>query len=403
MCKKLILILVVILFTVAPFAHAEDENPTIAILRYGGTSLMSLAEKGLLDMFQVHEWVNADERAILDASEDLEGEHINVIYRDAGFDIPTANIMVEEALDSGADVLLTLSTAVSQIAANITRDMDDPPALIFAIVTTPYFAGIADAPCVKDGHITGTQTDIPYDQFVPLLKVQNPDIEVIGTIVTPSEANSVFGAERITELAEELGMRVETTSALNLADLTLATEGLLSKGVEAIAIPAAFTAVVGLPTIVELATDYGGVPVFSIAAQHVYRGATVGAGFYGVYREGIHAARMVMGHLNGDVDIARLGINLTPGFTVAVNLDSAAAQEVEISEDLLAMADWVVQDGESTEGVTPELPEVGIELPEMTLEERRAEDLAFLEALYCTDEEIAEQKRKLETQWSDED
>ena len=401
MIKRIILLATLLAVLALPSAIAQDDTPTIAILRYGGTSLMSLAEKGLLDMFEAYGMINADERAVLDEAQDLEGEHINVIYGDAGFDIPTANIMVEDALDRGADVLLTLSTAVSQIAANITRDMDDPPALIFAIVTTPYFAGIADAPCVKDAHITGTQTDIPYDEFVPLLKVQNPDIAVIGTIVNEAEANSVFGVDRITELAEELGIQVEVTSVVSFADLQLATDALLSKGVEAIAIPAGFTTVVGLPTIVEAANDHGGVPVFSIAAQHVYRGATVGAGFYSVYREGIHAARMVMGHLNGDIDVGRTSINLTPGFTVALNLDSAAAQDVVISDELMAMADWVVQDGETTEGVSPALPEHGIELAEMTLEERRAQDLDFLAGLHCTDEMIDEQKAQLETQWSE--
>lgn len=399
--RLLIGLLIAALLVCAPALAHDDDKPTIGILRYGGTSLMTLAEKGILDMLQAYELINAEERAVLDESEDLEGENINVIYRDAGFDLGTANIMVEEALDRGADVLLTLTTPVSQIAANITRDMDDPPAIIFAIVTTPYFSGIAEAPCIKDSHIAGTQTDIPYDEFVSLLKAQDPDMKTVGTIVNQAEPNSVYGVERITELAEELGMSVEVTSVVSFADLKLATDGLLSKGVDAIAIPASLITVVGLPTIVETATEYGGVPVFSIAAQHVYRNATVGAGFYSVYREGVIAGRMLISHLNGDIDISRLGVNLTPGFTVAINLDSAAAADVQISEELLAMADWLVENGESTEGVTPELPEVGIELPEMTLEERRAADLEFLAGLYCTDEMIEEQKAQLETQWSD--
>lgn len=397
---RLILALALFLFAFPLALSADSENPTVAFLRYGGSPLISLSEKGVLDMLEAYAFINAEERAILDESQDLEGENINVLYRDAGFDLPTANIMIEDALDNGADVLLTLSTPVTQLAANITREMDDPPQIIFAIVGTPYFAGVADTPCVKDDHIAGTQTDIPYAQYVNVLPVFNPDLKVIGTIVNSSQANSVFGAERIEELAGELGISVESAGVTGLSDLPLATEGLISKGAEAIVVPGGYTVSIGMSAIVDIATE-NGIAVFSPVSQHVYRGATVGAGFYSLYREGVIAARMLIGHLNGDVDLSRTGINLTPGFTVALNLDSAAEAGVEISDELLAMADWTIADGASTEGVSPELPEIGVELPEMSLDERREADLAFLAEIYCTDEKIAEQKRQLETQWSD--
>ena len=394
--KVLIGLLTAALLIAAPALAQDDGKPTIAILRYGGTSLTALAEKGILDMFEAYGLVNAEERAILDEAEDLQGERINVIYSDADFDIPTANIMVEDALDREADALLTLSTPVSQIAANITREMSDPPALIFAIVSAPYFAGIADAPCVKDSHIAGTQTVVPYDEYVPLLKVQDPDMKVVGTIVNRAEPNSVFGLERITELAEGLGLRVEVSPVVSPSDLQLATDGLISRGAEAIALTPSYTTSIGLPVILQAAEDYGGIPVFSISADHVYRGAAVGADFYSLYRQGVTAARILISHLMGDIDIARLGVNFKPDFTVAINLDAAAEAGVEISDDLLAMADWTIKNGTSTEGVTPDLPEVGIELEEMTLDERREADLAFLAELYCTDEMIAEQQAALE-------
>ena len=394
--RTIIQVLIVALLVATPALAQDADKPTIAILRYGGTTLTALAEKGILDMFQAYGIVNADERAVLDAAEDLEGERIRVIYGDASFDIPAANIMVEDALDRGAEALLTLSTPVSQIAANITRQMDDPPAIVFAIVTAPYFAGIADAPCIKDSHIAGTQTEVPYDEFVPLLKVQDPAMRLVGTIVNLAEPNSVFGAERIVELADKLGMRVEVAPVVAIADLPLAAASLISKGVEAIVLPAGYTTSNGLRAIVETAAEHGGIPIFSISAQHVYRGATVGADFYSLYREGVIAARMLIGHLNGDIDISRLSVNLRPGFTVAINLDAAAESGVAISDDLMAKADWTIKDGKSTEGVTPEFPEIGTELEKMPLEERRAADLEFLAGLECTPEMIAEQQAALE-------
>ena len=100
--------------------------------------------------------------------------------------------------------------------------------------------------------------------------------------------------------------------------------------------------------------------------------------------------------MGGAIDIATAGINLQNDLSVGINLDAAAAQGVEISQDLLAAADFVLKDGKSSEGVIPELPEVNPYLEEMTLDERRAADLAFLETLRCTPEIVAEQQAELE-------
>jgi hypothetical protein len=63
-------------------------------------------------------------------------------------------------------------------------------------------------------------------------------------------------------------------------------------------------------------------------------------------------------------------------------------QGIEISEDLLALADYVIEGEESTEADP--------NLPEMELEDRMADDAAFLENLHCTDEKIAEQQAEVD-------
>lgn len=98
----------------------------------------------------------------------------------------------------------------------------------------------------------------------------------------------------------------------------------------------------------------------------------------------------MIGHLNGAIDIGTIGISSIPNLTVAVNLDAVAEAGIEISDELLAMAEYVIEDGESTEN--KELPS----LPEMTLAERMAEDAAFLAELECTPERIAAEQAALD-------
>ena len=396
MYKRLLIgILIVAVMVVAPALAQDDSKPTIAILSFGYHSNVNLSVKGTLDMLQTYGFINHEERAVLDQRQDLEGEDINIFWGDAAYDIGFANLMVRDALDRAPDALITITTPVAQMAVGATLDMEDPPVVIFNVVSNPYAAGIADAPCIKPAHISGSQFLAPYDRIVPLMLLQNPDMQVVGTIFTSNEPSGVFGASQISAVGESLGLQVESASIVSAADLTLAAEGLVSKGIEAFILPTEATVASGLPTIVQVANE-NGLPVMYAAGNAVYRGATIGAGVYSYFKEGVIAARMLIAHLEGAIDIASAGINLQNDLSVGINLDAAAAQETEISQELLAAADFVVEDGQSSEGVTPGLPEVNPYLVDMTLDERRAADLAFLETLRCTPEMNAEQRAELE-------
>jgi len=395
MMQRFFLLIAILALSLSPALAQDDEKPTIAILSFGYHSNVNLSVKGTLDMLQAYGYINQDERAVLDQQQDLEGEDINIYWGDAAYDIGFANLMVRDALDKDPDALITITTPVAQIAAKSTLDMDDPPLVIFNVVSNPYVAGIADAPCIKPAHISGSQFLAPYDRIVPLMLLQDPEMQVLGTIFTSNEPSGVFGANQITAVAESLGLQIERASIVSAADLTLAAEGLVSKGIEAFILPTEATVASGLPAIIQVANEHG-LPVMYTAGNAVYRGATIGAGVYSYFKEGVIAARMLIAHLQGEIDIATAGINLQNDMSVGVNLDVAADQGLEISAEVLAAADFVVADGQSSEGVTPGLPEVNPYLEDMTLEERREADLAFLAALHCTDEMIAEQQAALD-------
>ncbi|MCY3779274.1 MAG: hypothetical protein OXG78_03105, partial [Chloroflexi bacterium] len=133
--RMLIGLLLVALLVAGPALAQADETPTIAFLRYRASGTEDIAKPGIWDVLQAHELISPSERELLDMNEDLNGEHINVFWRDAASDVTNINAMVEETLDRGADILLTFSTPVTQITANITKEMEDPPVLLFAIVS----------------------------------------------------------------------------------------------------------------------------------------------------------------------------------------------------------------------------------------------------------------------------
>ena len=390
MFKKMLLGLFIVLL-LAPATIAQDDGkPTIAFLRYRATGTEDITKPGIWDVLGAHELISPSERALLDEDLDLNGEHINVFWLDAASDVTNINAMVEKALDRGADILLTFSTPVTQITANITKEMDDPPILLFAIVSAPYSAGIADAPCIKMPHVTGTHMSIPYEQYVGLAQVQAPDIQSIGTIVDPAQTQSVYGVSQITRFAEALGLTVEVASIASSADLPQATATLADKGVEMLMIGAGYTESRGIPAILGVAQDYG-IPVFGVSPRFIYHGAVVGAGFDDFYGEGVTVGRMIAAYIDGTLDIGTTGISSRVNLGVAVNLDTAAEFGITVADSILESAVMVIENGELE--VLSQPPS----LPEMSLEERKADDAAFLAELECSPERIAEEEATLGT------
>ena len=387
------LIIAVALFCGAGALAQAEEKATVAFLKWGDSSNVALAEKAILDMLQAYGYINEAERALLDEERSIEGEKINIFYGDALFDRMEANVIIDEALDKGADVFVTFTTQMTQIAYYAIREFIDPPKLIFTVTSGPYITGVAETSCIKPDFVIGTVPVTNYEDIVPLLLLQNPELKVAGAIYSTAQRASEVGVARIREIGESLGITVVAESIAVTPDLYQAVENLANQGAEAIIVPI-FT-FQGFNLLLSISYDYG-LPVLFSAPQNAYRGGTIGGGFFGLYKQGAIAGNMLIAHLDGAMDIAKTAIYESDDFAFAVNLDAADLQDVEISQALLDGAAYIVENGETAQGVSAHYPEVEITLPDLPLHERRAADRDFLAGLECTDEIIAEQQAALQ-------
>ena len=394
MLKKTLLIAIVGALLLASPVMGQAENPIIAILRFGPLPNSDITEGAILDVLESYGFISSEENRIFEARRDYEGEHITIYWGDAGFDFPTLNLMLEDALDKEVDVLITQGATVTQTAVQITDAMDMPTPVLFA--STPYDGGIAaEAACVKPDHVAGVSGTLSYDYAFSVLLMQDPDIERVGVIHSTSDAAGRYGAQQIMESAEALGIEVHTAGVIALSDLRPAANSLVDAGVGAIVLPLDTITSSGLPIITVIASEIG-LPVFYPSFSAIFYGATIGAGSSPMYKNGVNLGRILTAHLNGDVDIARLGIGTTGELLVGVNMESAEAQGVDISEAVMAEAAAVIELG----GRAKLHPEVLAVIAQrgriIPLEQRQAEDQAWLDALHCTDEMIAEQQAALE-------
>ncbi len=395
MFKKCSLTVFALLIWFAPATSALTDNPTIAILRFGALPSLDITEGAVLDLLESYGYLSPEENRILEDRRDHHGQYVNVIWGDAGFDYPTVNIMVENAIDEGADVLVTLGTPVTLTAVHTTLEAEDPPAVLFTSVHNPYLAGIADASCLKPAHVTGTEIETSYEYVFDALQKQDPALSVIGTIYDTAEASGVYGVDRITDLAGEIGISTEVAGVTSLADLRAATDSLMQKGADAIVLPIDSLTTQGLPIIVTIANE-NGVPVFHPSLGSIYYGATIGAGYSAFYDNGVRVGIMLAAHLSGDIDIATTGIYVASGEGLGINLDSANMQGVEVSSDLMREADVVLEGGSPVRvsaRVMQRIRQRGVVIP---LEQRQEADREFLAKIQCSEETIAEQQAALE-------
>ncbi len=315
------LILTIVLLSCMPVAPtAADDAPTVAILTFGtpaGAGGLNV-QFGIFAVLQAGGFINADEGALLFAGMELEGEKLNILRGDAGFDFAAANALVETVLDKGASVLVTQSTPMTLAAMNATQDMENPPPIFFAQAVSPYESGIAVGPCDKADNVTGVEVVIDYAYVLELMHLQVPDMSSIGALHSSGEISGVIGARQIAEAAEAAGIAVEAAGATDLSELLVATEGLIRKGVDALVVPFDVTTSAGLPIIAGVAQE-NGVPLFFSSSHGALMGAAIGIGPSDHSEQGILVGHILAAHLNGALDIADTAISALDGIAISVN------------------------------------------------------------------------------------
>ena len=147
---------------------------------------------------------------------------------------------------------------------------------------------------------------------------------------------------------------------------------------------------------VSVKVNENGIPVFHPSMGAIALGATIGAGLSPYYARGDNLGVMLANYLDGDLDVASTAISIDSGNLLGVNLDSAGAQDVDISDELMGQADLVMRGGrvsQASPDVRQAIVRRGKVLP---LEDRLEGDLALVALLQWSVDMIAEQQAELD-------
>ncbi|MCB0131593.1 MAG: ABC transporter substrate-binding protein, partial [Caldilineaceae bacterium] len=178
----------------------EGELPVVGLMKIVSHPAMDAEQQGVKDA--------------LAAAGFIDGETVTILEANAEGDIATLSTIAQKFVDDEVDLIVASSTPALQAAFNATKDLGGPP-IVFNAVTSPYAAGIANAPDDHPAWVIGIQAMAPIAAAMKLIPELLPDAQTIGYLYNPAEANSVVNTEVAEPTAAELGLGFEIATISN--------------------------------------------------------------------------------------------------------------------------------------------------------------------------------------------
>jgi putative ABC transport system substrate-binding protein len=338
-----LLTLLLLAACVAPVAQAPADAAATEPAAEEVAAAADLPIVGLMKLVS-HPALDAEQQGVKDAlaaAGFIDGETVILQEANAEGDIPTLTTIAQKFVDDGVALMVTTSTPALQAAFNATKDLAGPP-IVFNAVTSPYAAGIANAPDDHPAWVIGIQALAPVEDAMALIPRLLPDVEVVGYIYNPSEANSVVNTEIAVPTAEELGLTLEVTQISNSSEVQAAAEALVARGVQAFFVSTDSTVVASLEALIKVAND-NDIPLFANDPASAQRGAAVALGL-DYYQDGLDTGALAVAILKGELDIAATPIERQRQGSLAINMAAAAEQGLTIPDDLMAEAALVIEE-----------------------------------------------------------
>ncbi|MCB9148877.1 MAG: ABC transporter substrate-binding protein [Caldilineaceae bacterium] len=343
-----LLALVLVTACVAPVAEAPSTSDDTAAATTTETTTEESAPADLpvVGMMKLvsHPALDAEQQGVKDALKEagfVDGETVTIHEANAEGDIPTLTTIAQQFVDDEVDLIVSTTTPALQAAYNATKDLEAPP-IVFNAVTSPYDAGVAAAADDHPSWIIGYQALAPVEDALALIPRLIPDIQTVGYIYNPAEANSVVNTEIAEPAAEALGLTLEVTQISNSSEVQAAAEALVARGVEAFFVSTDSTVVASLEAIVKVAND-NDIPLFANDPASAQRGAAVALGL-DYYQDGLDTGALAVAILKGELDIAATPIERQRKGSLVVNLPAAAEQGLTIPDDLKAEAAQLIEE-----------------------------------------------------------
>lgn len=154
-------------------------------------------------------------------------DEINVIVKNASNDGANANLIVDQFVNDGVDLIYAIATPAAQTAAGKVDGLDIP--VVFNAVTDAVSAGLVKENNNPGVNITGASDAAPLDQQIGLIKEFLPEAKTIGVLYNTSEDNSLHQIESLKDILPKHDLEIEVQGVSNANEIPLALDSIIHK------------------------------------------------------------------------------------------------------------------------------------------------------------------------------
>lgn len=266
----------------------------------------------------------------------VEGENVTYIYEGPVGSIEALGPAIQNLIKQDIDLLLALSTPATLQAKQAVEGTDIP--VVFAPVNDPVQSGVVDSLRHPGGNLTGIRVGGFVPKELEWLLAIAPGTTRLFVPHNPDDNSAVLGLAALNEAADTLGVELVIGEA-STPDEIMATVETIPEEVEAIILLPDNLMIAHIDDFVEAALERD-LPLSSVAYPQVEAGALMSYG-PGFFQLGEQVARLADKILQGTAP-ADLPVE-TADFFLSINLQTAQAIGLDISDDVLQQADTIIR------------------------------------------------------------
>jgi putative tryptophan/tyrosine transport system substrate-binding protein len=269
----------------------------------------------------------------------VEGQNVAIEFRWAGGDYNKLPELAADLVSRRVNVLTAVGGDPSPRAAK--RATSTIP-IVFGMGGDPVSDGLVESYNRPGGNVTGVTllTNLMEPKRLGLLRELAPDIPLIGALVNPNFAPAARQEQQLEEAAHASNQQLVIAKASTDYELEAAFGSLVRESVGALLVAAdpyfdtrrdrivAFAAQQRLPAIYHF-REYavaGGLLSYGVSITDAYR------------QFGVYTAKILIGAKPADLPVLQ-----PTKFETVINLKTAKALGIQISDNLLSLADEVIE------------------------------------------------------------
>lgn len=154
-----------------------------------------------------------------------QGIDVEIDYKNAQTDMGMNSLIAEKFAQENKDLVLTITTISAQGAKGSITSIP----VLFSAVTDPLSAQLVDDMNAPGKNFSGTTDAAPIEKQLQLFRDILPSIERIGIIYNTGEANSLAQIQQAKDIAEKIGLHIETVGITNVNEIPQAVDSILQK------------------------------------------------------------------------------------------------------------------------------------------------------------------------------